>query len=238
MLLRPRIILLFLSLLSLHPHSNLYAVLQRHYLLPPQHLHSAHRTYLPSGSSGMFTYCADFADPDVLNRSARLFIPVKSSKMSYSSEHSAKASDGLEMVSTDEFLRRLGPEGRRSFVATAQKNITTAQNNIAAYEEYASRYPIETAYDNIQLRGIAKTDGTSITKSSQDMDNVVESARLLERLEALEAFQRAMEEKTTDLEDMQLEERIEALEASLRDLSEKVAEREGNSGKQTAVTHR
>ncbi|QGI97591.1 hypothetical protein CEK26_010660 [Fusarium fujikuroi] len=170
--------------------------------------------------------------------SARLFIPVKSSKMSYSSEHSAKASDGLEMVSTDEFLRRLGPEGRRSFVATAQKNITTAQNNIAAYEEYASRYPIETAYDNIQLRGIAKTDGTSITKSSQDMDNVVESARLLERLEALEAFQRAMEEKTTDLEDMQLEERIEALEASLRDLSEKVAEREGNSGKQTAVTHR
>jgi septation ring formation regulator EzrA len=70
------------------------------------------------------------------------------------------------------------------------------------------------------------------------MDNVDKSARLLERLEALEAFQRAMEEKSTELEDMQLEERIEALEASLRALSEKVAEREGNSGKETAVTHR
>lgn len=69
------------------------------------------------------------------------------------------------------------------------------------------------------------------------MDNVDKSARLLERLEALEAFQRAME-KSTELDDMQLEERIEALEASLRALSEKVAEREGNSGKETAVTHR
>ncbi|KAG4283139.1 hypothetical protein FPRO06_09812 [Fusarium proliferatum] len=157
--------------------------------------------------------------------------------MSYSSEHNAKASGGLEMLSTDEFLRRLGPEGRRSFVTTAQKNITTAQNNIAAYGEYASRYPIETASDNIQLRGIAKTEGTFTTRSSQDMDNVDKSARLLERLEALEAFQRAME-KSTELDDMQLEERIEALEASLRALSEKVAEREGNSGKETAVTHR
>lgn len=53
----------------------------------------------------------------------------------------------------------------------------------------------------------------------------------------MEAFQRAME-KSTELDDMQLEERIEALEASLRALSEKVAEREGNSGKETAVTHR
>ncbi|RKL46924.1 hypothetical protein BFJ72_g2663 [Fusarium proliferatum] len=158
--------------------------------------------------------------------------------MSYSSEHNAKASGALEMLSTDEFLRRLGPEGRRSFVTTAQKNITTAQNNIAAYGEYASRYPIETASDNIQLRGIAKTEGIFTTRSSQDMDNVDKSARLLERLEALEAFQRAMEEKSTELEDMQLEERIEALEASLRALSEKVAEREGNSGKETAVTHR
>lgn len=70
------------------------------------------------------------------------------------------------------------------------------------------------------------------------MDNVVEIARLLERVEALEAFQRAMEEKMTESEDMQLEERIEALEASLRALSDKVAELEGNSGKETAVTHR
>ncbi|KAF5628721.1 hypothetical protein F25303_10354 [Fusarium sp. NRRL 25303] len=158
--------------------------------------------------------------------------------MSYLPGNNANASDGLEMLSADEFLRRLGPEGRRSFVTTAQKNITTAQNNIAAYEEYASRYPIETAYDNIQLRGNAKTDGTFTTRSSQDMDNVVRSARLLERLEASEAFQRAMEEKMTESEDMQLEERIEALEASLRALSKKVAEREGNSGKETAVTHR
>ncbi|EMT69855.1 hypothetical protein FOC4_g10008292 [Fusarium odoratissimum] len=86
-----------------------------------------------------------------------------------------KASDKLETVAMDEFLRRLGPGGRRDW----------------------------TTRDNIQLGGNSKAEGTSNTKSSQDMDNIRKVGRLMERVEALEAENRALKKKNSELEDKQ-----------------------------------
>ncbi|KAG5755133.1 hypothetical protein H9Q72_006423 [Fusarium xylarioides] len=114
--------------------------------------------------------------------------------MSFSHGNKAKISDKMEMVSRDEFLRRLGPGGRRSFV-------TTARNSIATYEEYAARNLAETAHDNIQLRNNVNPEKASTTKSSQEMDNVRKIGRLMERVEVLEAENRALKKKNAEFED-------------------------------------
>ncbi|KAH7475181.1 hypothetical protein IWW34DRAFT_847063 [Fusarium oxysporum f. sp. albedinis] len=125
-----------------------------------------------------------------------------------------KASDKLETVSMDEFLRRLGPGGRRDWV-------NSTRGTIDLYEAYESKNPAETTRDNTQLggkkpwqkefnysfansdSGNSKAEGTSNTKSSQDMDNIRKIGRLMERVEALEAENRALKKKNSELEDKQ-----------------------------------
>ncbi|KAI1051706.1 hypothetical protein LB506_002996 [Fusarium annulatum] len=114
--------------------------------------------------------------------------------MSYLSGSNTKASNGLEIVSQDEAFRRLGPEGRRIMV-------TAAQHSIDTYKEYASRNLAETAYDHIPLRRNVNADKTSTTKSSQDVDNVRKIGRLMERVEVLEAENRALKKKNAEFED-------------------------------------
>ncbi|TVY63807.1 hypothetical protein Focb16_v014430 [Fusarium oxysporum f. sp. cubense] len=96
----------------------------------------------------------------------------------------------------DEFLHRLGPGGRRGWV-----NMT--RGTIDLFEAYESKNPAETTRDNIQLGGNSKAEGTSNTKSSQDMDNIRKVGRLMERVEALEAENRALKKKNSELEDKQ-----------------------------------
>ncbi|ENH70393.1 hypothetical protein FOC1_g10012318 [Fusarium oxysporum f. sp. cubense race 1] len=107
-----------------------------------------------------------------------------------------KASDKLETVSMDEFLRRLGPGGRRDWV-------NKTRGTIDLFEAYESKNPAETTRDNTQLGGNAKAEGTSNTKSSQDMDNIRKIGRLMERVEALEAENRTLKKKNFELEDKQ-----------------------------------
>ncbi|KAF5558415.1 hypothetical protein FMEXI_389 [Fusarium mexicanum] len=116
--------------------------------------------------------------------------------MSYSSGNNSKASDGLKIVSHDEFHYLLGPGGRYTAV-------TSAQDTIARYEDYASRNPVETAHDNIQLRSNVSAERTSTTKSSQEMHHVRKIGRLMKRVEVLEAENRALKKKNGELEDMQ-----------------------------------
>ncbi|KAG7432229.1 hypothetical protein Forpi1262_v006848 [Fusarium oxysporum f. sp. raphani] len=125
-----------------------------------------------------------------------------------------KASDKLETVSMDEFLRRLGPGGRRDWV-------NKTRGTIDLFEAYESKNPAETTRDNTQLggkkpwqkelnysfansdSGNSKAEGTSNTKSSQDMDNIRKIGRLMERVEVLEAENRALKKKNFELEDKQ-----------------------------------
>ncbi|KAF4435345.1 hypothetical protein FACUT_7256 [Fusarium acutatum] len=71
-----------------------------------------------------------------------------------------------------------------SFVDSAQKD--------------AEIGPAGTAHDNI---GNAKAEKTSNTKSSQDMDNIRKIGRLMERVELLEAENRALKKKNAEFED-------------------------------------
>ncbi|KAK2126679.1 hypothetical protein NOF04DRAFT_1399269 [Fusarium oxysporum II5] len=97
-----------------------------------------------------------------------------------------KASDKLETVAMDEFLRRLGPGGRRDWLGGKklwQKGLNYSFANSDS--------------------GNSKAEGTSNTKSSQDMDNIRKVGRLMERVEALEAENRALKKKNSELEDKQ-----------------------------------
>ncbi|KAF5707086.1 hypothetical protein FMUND_11269 [Fusarium mundagurra] len=114
--------------------------------------------------------------------------------MSSSSGNKGKPFHKREMAFQDENLRRLGRAGRRAAVASAQ-------NTIATYEGYASRNPAETAHDHIQLRRNVNAQGTSNTKSSQEMDNIRTIGRLLERVEVLEAEKLALKRKNTEFKD-------------------------------------
>ncbi|KAF5580205.1 hypothetical protein FPANT_9399 [Fusarium pseudoanthophilum] len=114
--------------------------------------------------------------------------------MSSSYRNKGKSFHKSEMAFQDENLRRLGRAGRRAAVASAQ-------NTIATYEGYASRNPAETAHDHIQLRRNLNTDKTSTDKASQEKDNVRKIARLMERVEALEAENQAFKKKNSEFED-------------------------------------
>ncbi|KAF4336473.1 hypothetical protein FBEOM_9681 [Fusarium beomiforme] len=113
-----------------------------------------------------------------------------------SSQHNSNAK--LETVSQPEFFCRLGPAGCRDWV-NRMKGV------IASYEAYASANPIETAHDNIQLRGNAKAETIPTTNTSKGMDNIRKIGRLMERIEALEAENLALKRKNANLEDKQAE---------------------------------
>ncbi|EWY87380.1 hypothetical protein FOYG_11585 [Fusarium oxysporum NRRL 32931] len=103
-----------------------------------------------------------------------------------------KASDKLETVSVDEFLRRLGPGGRRDWSIGLEAPLIFLKHMNA----------------KTLLRQLATTlsweaEGTFNTKSSQDMDNIRKIGRLMERVEALEAENRALKKKNSELEDKQ-----------------------------------
>ncbi|KAH7202308.1 hypothetical protein DER44DRAFT_669624 [Fusarium oxysporum] len=149
-------------------------------------------------SSGKFIIPTGNSETDVLNNSVRPSLTVELIEMN--SKHTSglkrKASDKLETVSMDEFLRRLGPGGRRDWA-------NKTRGTIDLFEAYESKNPAETTRDNTQLGGNAKAEGTSNTKSSQDMDNIRKVGRLMERVEALEAENRALKKKNSELEDKQ-----------------------------------
>ncbi|KAF5243157.1 hypothetical protein FANTH_8349 [Fusarium anthophilum] len=114
--------------------------------------------------------------------------------MSYSSENNVKASEGLKIISQDELFRRLGPEGCRDWVERGQGLINQ-------FGPHAAKSPTGTAHENIQQRGNAKVEKTPKTKSLQDMDNIRKIGRLMERVEVLEAENRALKKKNTEFED-------------------------------------
>ncbi|KAF5562592.1 hypothetical protein FPHYL_5576 [Fusarium phyllophilum] len=97
-----------------------------------------------------------------------------------------------EVISRDEFLRRLGPEGCRDWVEKGQAVVND-------FGPYAAKSPAGTAYKNIQQRGNAKAEKVSNTKSSQDMNNIRKTGRLMERIEVLEAENRALKKRTPSL---------------------------------------
>ncbi|KAF5670812.1 hypothetical protein FDENT_11133 [Fusarium denticulatum] len=92
------------------------------------------------------------------------------------------------------FFRRLGPEECRDWVEKGQ-------GIIDAFGPHAAKSPAGTAHDNIQQRGNTRTERTSNTKSSQDMDNIRKIGRLMERIEVLEAENRALKKKNAEFED-------------------------------------
>ncbi|KAF5581525.1 hypothetical protein FPCIR_10095 [Fusarium pseudocircinatum] len=99
-----------------------------------------------------------------------------------------------EHISQDEFFRRSGPEGCRHWVEKGQAVVND-------FGPHAAKNPAETAHDNIQQRGNTKAERASNTKSSQDMDNVRKIGRLMERIEVLEAENRALKKKNAEFED-------------------------------------
>ncbi|KAF9771544.1 hypothetical protein IL306_010807 [Fusarium sp. DS 682] len=119
-----------------------------------------------------------------------------------SQQHNEKSPSDMKTVPMSEFLHHAGPEGRRAIV-----NIANTARTI--YKEYAAENPAETAYDNIQLRGKkrARSDRvkTEATPMTNNMDNIRKIGRLMERVEALEAENRALKRKNSELEDKQAE---------------------------------
>ncbi|KAF5552459.1 hypothetical protein FNAPI_7047 [Fusarium napiforme] len=101
---------------------------------------------------------------------------------------------GGKTVSRDEFFHRLGPEGRRDWAEKGQWMADT-------FGTHAAKSPAGTAYENIQQRGNIKAEKVSNDKSSQDMDNIRKIGRLMERVEVLEAENRALKKKNTEFED-------------------------------------
>ncbi|KAF5604527.1 uncharacterized protein FSUBG_6830 [Fusarium subglutinans] len=100
---------------------------------------------------------------------------------------------GGEIISQDELLRRLGPEGCKDWVERGQGLINQ-------FGPHAAKSPAGTAHENIQQRGNAKVEKTPRTKSSQDMDNIRKIRRLMERVEVLEDKNRSLKRKKTEFE--------------------------------------